>query len=1725
MRSSPTRRGVALVIALVTLAALLALALPFLFSQTASQAGAGSAVRGERAERGLASSEQLGAGVAARAHSYHLSEVGGAAPRTVSDLQEALVNDPALVALPWVTDGKRHVIADLAKTHPAIGATAAATGLGAATGLTISDEEAKLDPSSLSLIGWGRLFAQLGIIDPPLRAWTWGVAPAAGDPPGAPYPGATSPVQYGLLALTLVWLREISPDDRFISLDDLFRADPEKYLTTAPGGGMGGTSIVDFILNNHWLVGNDRGTRSGARDRRRQVLMWLLDAFDTRRAPLTKVELARLSAWLSSKVPPRARGGVIDVGTLVERDANVDTSGWLSDNLRRGREWAGWVRDQQDALYANAAAALHIGKRQYPDLFKQVLNLNDPGGGAFTGIHDVPDFAWFNRVELVDGRGYERPPVSLTALGIVALAAAAQAEDRRGAVEAERSHRTIVQAVPQELPLEVRWRSQAEYEALVRAGHGSWVVSAPRPGQRIIPADLPPTDFAEPGWLEPEPLGIYGENFSNESDRGFWMTTDWYASFGLVDDKPKDEVLKDNKGRLPDALAPPDPLDDLTSQGLRVGSGGLAWRVIPADGPLKATARGASGDELDPRRLALWFALSADAPADGIICEARRGADDDRDLWQVRYRLEGGTPYLVLALANAAKPWPANSPMTMRSDNPATADVDEGCLADTAGKPLAPLDPAARVEFRYRLGGPLVKDRWYHLQVLCAGDRPGSHLLVLDGIVGRDAIEVGEFTQAGDHYTFPSLRLAEDIPYVQPTATNGVALVQPATLRLLAPPKTSGGGRMALSEVLPARGLVRIDDEWFRYEGIAGDTLTGVQRGRRQNTDMGLSGNPLPPPATGTTDDPRSWPVVQGHKAGAVVTPGWTLLPLGTGDRLLYGDCSLNQEVPETPKVYFTASYSNPAYPLGVWTPQLSNWYAPAASTVRDADGRIVSFSGNPSGDGWAERGYCWVYADNGAGLRTYHHGAYRRDGGDIALEFAGEAVYGSGRVPGYVINGVSNVYPVSGAKVLRACPTSFWVDGEVAPMADGRLRFAPWSANGGGERDDTSVWLSWSLGGAIQLMDPDGNAEWIRCHEIADRDDDTPARDVRGKFLVNFLGFPHDPARPAATARASMRTKLQGWIPGDPVLPVQTMLPRATRLESGDVVTIVPQATTGPAADDPPQLLVRQAARDGFPAARSQAGAAFECVGSWFAFDQPVPTALPDPGNNPAQPTLLVVGRGWGGRDLSPVLPDTRIRRGLMPTAGRLAAGADARLTLLSADPRGSGTAMPSGSLVDDMQGSAIDGIADANEPVRPEVITGIFRPTGALGFETADPGGELTSLGASLNDLPVVVTADRDLFAMPGPRGNSGVGLVWINGEVFAFRRVRRTGTPDNTNDSRQALLIGRGLLGSAMRTHAIPAVADAPTDRRPGLPALVLPIGPVAELVGTLPAAATAGTGVELIDRPRDVYDAIVLAPDSWDEHTTHLRRAPYHLICSPDGSSAEMTRLLERHYSKQVTVAPWLRGLYGTTAQTWQPTGALNPLVIGWYPRFAATLPRNLPSGTLPGGGTQTDALLRSRSLAWAGFPIRWYGMRTMRLDRTATPAAPMPITALAAAGGPAQLPIAGDDITVQIRALATNLDPASLFAWGTAPPTTASLTGGTTEIQAVSAFAWAPFLDREIDGAEMRVHWAWQPPASPPTPLLMVAEHQGRILRIGQGGSGTILRCMAPVRVLAVEGLR
>ncbi len=207
-----------------------------------------------------------------------------------------------------------------------------------------------------------------------------------------------------------------------------------------------------------------------------------------------------------------------------------------------------------------------------------------------------------------------------------------------------------------------------------------------------------------------------------------------------------------------------------------------------------------------------------------------------------------------------------------------------------------------------------------------------------------------------------------------------------------------------------------------------------------------------------------------------------------------------------------------------------------------------------------------------------------------------------------------------------------------------------------------------------------------------------------------------------------------------------------------------------------------------------------------------------------------------------------------------------------------------------------------------------------------------------------------------------------------------------------------------------------------------------------------------------------------------------------------------------------------------------------LVIAWWPRYPSALPGALTRQWTALTPPQQSAMVRSRTYAWASFPLRFYDAWFSSADDLGF------VTLLDDAKvmlGPPQQPAYGGygDPTFDVvaRTLAAGFDwvqtdntttpitlPEMPFPPSVAPAGTAQPPG--TPIAA--AFANAQFAPAgtvaKVDGAELRVLWRYHAPATTTaTDLVGLANRSNRAPTLGQAK----LRCRAPAKIVSVESAR
>lgn len=1796
-----SRSGAALIIAIIVLAAMLMLGLPFLFSQSSSLAGTRSFAHAQLARVGGATSEDLGAG----AGSYVMDAVLR---------QGSTIEATTLAHLPSITRiGDNRYAFDLSPRG--LGFNPGQPSNQSVIGTVLEDESGKLDPNHMDVLAWTRLFAKTGIVD-------------EDDGNGRD----RDQDDFKQLAQALAALRfdpELCPEGRITRLDQLLEAKPQPlkpivrwpltraelqqlkpYLTLAPLGQARaglidlGTMIKNPQAGNSWDAVLDAepplnvlayplqrdlfGTGSvivsaapnqgpslpgpnGTTPPRYQYGM--STSSDLRTIPDRTVSGQR-NAYPPSHRPrhqeavgieipapvnihqtsAEVRHVLLDVPPSVPESPAPHTANGLNglvlprpDDLNRrltgfdlqnplgvyqslGETQVSQTRPTDnnhglpgmppasDGTLTATATVLHISGGQldrlpgtafgrldgnngveyisYSDSYPASGRLDNVRRGLpFPGsmgalVHNAP-------VTLTIVAPRELPPLAVVSQGMLTIEGGTTVSDAAGRQGAQRFRRIVMQTLPHEELLEARWTRQSHLHTLLVARNGSLMAGFPKATQRRLgeqAGELPDETDAAPDPARPDrSIGARPavlRTMIGASHLGEHRGNDhrWARRFGIEQrgDNPfemgEDEYLPSN----------PPARDNLTPEGVTV-TGPISFRLSsPSNAELGfLTRRIRPAAQFDGRSIGMWIKPNAQLTGKSTLLDLRMSGTPGEILPQKLAQFSGAEPtdprqpgdrfyqnrlnlsydadtkQLVLTYVNGCiehlNDYGPVCPSETYAFPTGLPVVDPRCLGTqqapgaTPGLyPLAPKRPLNLVQQRYQLSPTdgLKKDTWYQVQIAMLGNDPGHMAIIVDGIVGREVIRQSTLAcdRFGDHFTLPSLRLKTALP-ASPTVQSGGGsslLIPRIELEGVAIDPLGNGtqvvtGAAAVPLILPTRGMIRIGNEYISYDELQGGTLLKCMRARRQNS-VQLGGN-------------TTWVGLEEHKVDDLVVPGGFRFDPQTGSVLWKGGCSLaeplpngdpaptNPEVMDQPYTVWAELRSDGSAlnPANVMVPILRN-DTPAGTPI----GITIT---NPAVNTWPRRGYARInqtgeiiYYDNGGPVTSTLNNVQR-------LQFATMPP----PMPPIVW------WPVSGTPAPTITLLSFEVNGSPA----GNYYNPPDPLPPG--------WADWHL---VQIMDPaTGRIEWIKYNHI----------DVsKGPgFFLDRRGFRFDPLdrRLGPSSRGQQRTAfapvdLGGTgamlkFPADSrVIPVQNeRVPRQSRahfISTGDVITIA-RKSTGAGH----QVCVRYAATDGFslspgtppPAGNTASPNHWDTINEFFAFTD----ALPD--NYQVNDFQLMSWPAWSGNDLSPsgripvrannyLSPSTTPWANLM--AGEFHLGGD--------DTGNSFLARGNNQNFD----GVIDAVFSINQPggtLSPNQQSHddhVAFPRNPPAFQTEWNSGTLRVdqpalapwiAGPALSDINGV-----EVFTS-APVFSHQLGLVLIGGEVFAYERQP---TQNGSENWHHAKLIGRGLLGSTPTTHS-------------GYePILTLPIGPVARLIQPLPAGEQE---VQISERR--------------DKQRTRGFNAPALAFHSPDPQAPEVEIIGTAH---ELT-AGWLHGMYNTPVKgIWTQIGGLEPLVIGWWPRY----PSGMPSQSSQAFSGFKSQILRCRSYSWMGYPLRFRDTYFNRGDALAE------VTLLSDGDG-----------MYSVKAMA--LDQG--FDWSQAFDSATTLTAGAGYQDASQAFA--RFDRKAIDGAELRIVWQYlTAPARPQADRM--GEYLAKIAAAGNTAPmlGKVkVRARAPTRVIQVEEAR
>ncbi len=1371
----------------------------------------------------------------------------------------------------------------------------------------------------------------------------------------------------------------------------------------------------------------------------------------------------------------------------------------------------------------------------------------------------------------------EQHPVGIASYGVVTIASTATVTDAVGNQVAQDQHRVIAQALPQEAALEARWDKQAAFHALLVQRHGSLLTSFPEPNARlsgvlpqdspnlvaVVPATTPPTyeryrpyfDLAKLDLsigMRPALMHTYLSHprlsLNANQHREWTLSREWTLPFSgdptqaMQVQTPQANGI--NYGAQP--VGSPYLVSDIRPEGLALDRNRVLAYPNPSNGFLTDAYDPATNTQLSPiqgRQFALWVRpdetwddevalLDMRMPTNnvsarltgGILDNKARDArtTDPRDARiSNRFTLvyDPAVQQLILILNPGTIPHAADyGPAIPRQTyGPTTgigikADVwpavNPECLGSGGVHPMASTQPEVVIQHRYYVGNRFTKGEWHLVQVAFSSNQPGGMSIIVDGLVGRDVTRTPNALEAmarpGDHITLPTLVLDTDLPMtdadqVANKGTKALYIDDRQTIKQIAlkalawaDDGTLLSGKAAVERYLPGRGVIRIGREYISYQWIDDDgALRDCVRGRRQRTDGGVDDDGRPNWSTSHVMEP--------HRVGDAVYPGGFAFTVEQNVTWHRGGCHLAQPMPDGDPLHKYQVWSK----VGVTTLNSNSPFIPlTGGVIGQFPPRGIVLIGPANGDDSKQE----VYYDN---LTTPPSLSLPRLLNVHYLSTVRVPVLDDGGMPVLDENMMPRFHPAGWIPGLPRAYTYTSAD-EVVLMSQEIA-----GKNDAGENLNPTLANLYPSSGFIQLYDARaataganaGRVEWISYTGISSRTDYPTSLDQPVSYLLNDsqetvdivdAPNPMDPkihikkrrggfwfadgrSYPNIRfgARACHRT---GFAAADfsdyalavhnfpklttRVIPVQTNLEIAYLLEAGDVVTLAPQVMSS--SQRPIQMCVRYSADDGFPEDKTNAAAtSWNSMNRYFAFTE----AIPDDWN-PGNAFQLLCWPCWTPEDdlsqLNSASAWSRDRLGWVLPWGnaylpnfQLGVGAPdpRRITFFST---GVNAATSVNTTIDALHAGTQPGWAAGNK-VQANIV-----PLNNAPWLLDEP----------LNG-PVAVRTDQSVFDYP-------YGLIEVGGEVFAYKRL----TPTNHSNN-YAELIGRSLLGSTRREHQGTELV------------LHLPIGPVAEVIGGFnPTPPGLPLPLPTTYLGRVQFEGTITAPAM--------------LLTSRNGERMELTTMPNSH------TAPWLRGMYNTSASNWEARASvttwsnLAPLAIGWWPRYPSALPNNMSARPADAG-----EFLRCRSYAWAGFPLRFH-------DCTFTGPGVASVQVLSNGSGMFDTLALALDGTLDWSAATAMV----LLAGSSAPAVAAvdaSAAFNTQRFITIGDEEITPRLTtpdgtpRAVDGAELRVTWRYHRAAltSSMTPALWLqqaAQNGNRAPMIGP----VYLRTRAPNKVLNVE---
>lgn len=964
----------------------------------------------------------------------------------------------------------------------------------------------------------------------------------------------------------------------------------------------------------------------------------------------------------------------------------------------------------------------------------------------------------------------------------------------------------------------------------------------------------------------------------------------------------------------------------------------------------------------------------------------------------------------------------------------------------------------------------LQPDRAYHVTVILHNTRPGGMQIIVDGLVGRDLTKLADLNvsaiKQGDHFTTPyPLRLTTGLPELTQSMSPGNKAADEAmrevgsiTARGLNLPGAWSSILASPSDWLPdntngnAHGMMNVNGEFIAYKNWTESggiyTFNECKRGCRQlvndQDEIGKSytshGVTFTIPAEPGMDPQSYRRNMPAHAAQSEVWPGGLSFERDT--TLYRGGCVLM-----TPMGNNTPIRSESAVPLSSGDTSI---------TVTDAslfpDRGVIKVRGRGTADDYPPADTSITYdhdgdpgtaevpmvAGDGVNEDVIEIMYYEKVGNTLNLLQRG--MFGAGpydfAVPDPANSG-DRIKVLLASWEVETDPTGRYRD----PGAGTANTLTPGYNQGDAPDGSTDIdnttgqydapparsFANWIPHARLQLYDVTdpsspsyGAIEWINYTDIEVIPASVSASGSDEYYFLNrnggygagrgVLGTHYDAARI--------------WPPGTRILPVQTAGKFGYLMEAGDVVTLSARqlgAATVNYRDaggvqtrqfSTWQTVIRYSSHnthDHYSWVDSGSG-----WGPVFHYPKEVKFAFTE--ELPEFPTnaMVSIWPSWSNKDLTLYnltnISPNQFNASNLPFVNAWATGFntdDRRVYFGTQDS----ARLPA---VNNMPGTVNDAEAHFDSVAAITPISGTDHQITTI----------LAASGSGLGAEITVSTSNSGFSNTLSDRS----GIILINGEAIAY--IMR-----DPPSGGQAVLefVGRGLLGSEQAP--VITVGDE---------VLRLPFGPVAQLEEDMDADHAG-----IID----LTDVNGIGND-----TQLLDNVHSFLLVKPDGSSHEMVQLLPE--KQRWHTAPWLRGMYNTPVQDWQA----DDLVLAWTPRFASALPKD--DGHLSTTELRS-ALLRSRSFAWIGAPLRIFGLE-------------MPGTA----ADPSAEIILKHNTDVpfdfEVRALDSGFDwdgPDALIAQTPAP-----LDGSQLNLPAEFTSTWEP----EGGDFELRLHWRYTTDAFDPS---------------------------------------